>query len=103
MIDSYKKGKHIYTHWDKKSQKVTVVPKAKNESTASINIEVPSALIAGVRSNVFMISHNEDEFVIDFAYLPPNQNNARVCSRVVLTPKQAKKILLTLEKNFEVK
>ncbi|MCB4791387.1 MAG: DUF3467 domain-containing protein [Elusimicrobia bacterium] len=100
MIDSYKKGKHIYTHWDKKSEKVTVVPKNTKEPSSTITVEVPTYLINGFRANIFFISHNEDEFVIDFGFLPPNQNNARISTRVVLSPRQVKKILLTLEKKL---
>ena len=101
MIDKFKKGRHVYTHWDKNSKQVTVLPKTKKETEKTINIEVPKELVSGIRANVFVISHSNDEFVFDFAFLPPNQSNARVMQRVVVSPKQAKKIFLTLEKNFK--
>jgi hypothetical protein len=101
MIDKFKKGRHVYTHWDKNSKQVTVLPKTKKETGQTINIEVPQELVNGTRANVFVISHSNDEFVFDFAFLPPNQNNARITQRVITSAKQAKKILLTLEKNMK--
>ena len=101
MIDKYKKGRHVYTHWDKNTKQVTVLPKDKKTAEHSINIEVPKELVSGTRANVFIISHSNDEFIFDFAYLPPNQDSASVMQRVVVSPKQAKKILLTLEKKMK--
>ena len=43
-------------------------------------------------SNLALITHSEQEFVIDFLFLSPQQPRAKVRSRVITSPKHAKRI-----------
>ena len=64
----------------------------------SINIAPDKA--QGVFANLALIAHTPPEFVLDFAQLMPGIQQANVVSRVVVTPDQAKKILLALQNNI---
>ena len=64
----------------------------------SINIAPDKA--QGVFANLALIAHTPTEFVFDFAQLMPGIQQANVVSRVVVTPDQAKKILMALQNNL---
>ena len=59
----------------------------------------------GVYSNVMMVHHNKDEFVLDFFILSPQPKVAVAVSRVIVSPVVAKKLaeLMAKEvKNYEL-
>jgi hypothetical protein len=64
-----------------------------------LNIEIPEDIAEGTYSNLAIISHSNSEFVVDFVRLVPNVPNAKVKSRVILTPVHAKKLLQALTDN----
>ena len=47
------------------------------------------------------IMYNQAEFIIDFTRMVPPPGKARVLSRVIMTPMQAKNFLSAVEKNIE--
>ena len=53
----------------------------------------------GAYSNLVLINHNDNEFVLDFAYLQPGAPRARVRSRVISSPRHTKRLLRALEFN----
>lgn len=69
-------------------------------STGKIDIELSDALAQGVYSNLAIINHSQGEFVVDYLSLMPGVPKARVVSRVVLTPVNAKKLLAALSDNL---
>ena len=64
----------------------------------SINISPDKA--QGVFANLALIAHTPTEFVFDFAQLMPGIQQANVVSRVIVTPDQAKKVLMALQNNI---
>jgi len=62
----------------------------------SLNVEVPGDL-KPTYANFALISHTPSELVIDLAQMLPNQPKVRVCSRVVMTPLNAKLMLRALQ------
>ena len=73
-------------------------PKANGESKR-INVQVPADLEA-VYANFCLITHSASEIIVDFARLLPNSPNAKVYSRVVMTPMNAKLLLRALDENL---
>lgn len=67
--------------------------------SGQINIELPEEIAEGVYSNLAIISHSNTEFVIDFVRMMPNVPQARVKSRIILTPEHAKRLLGALVDN----
>ena len=64
-----------------------------------INIELPEEMAEGIYSNLAIISHSPQEFVIDFIRVMPGVPKAKVKSRVVVTPEHAKRFMKALIDN----
>ena len=54
-----------------------------------INIELPEEIAEGTYSNLAIITHSHSEFVLDFVRIVPNMTQARVKSRLIITPQHA--------------
>lgn len=59
----------------------------------------------GVYSNLMMISHRKEEFIMDFMFLQPQRavqggSVATLRSRVITSPEHAKRILRALQENL---
>ena len=66
-----------------------------------ISIDLPEDIAEGTYSNLAIISHSNSEFVVDFVRLVPNVPKAKVKSRIILTPKHAKRLLNALKDNLD--
>src|SRR5499427_4441561 len=64
-----------------------------------IQIDVDDPTAQGAYSNLVLINHNENEFVLDFAYLQPAAPRARVRARIISSPRHTKRLLRALEHN----
>ncbi len=64
-----------------------------------IKIEVPTSLTA-TYANFAMIVHTGSEVIIDFAQVLPNMPKARIQTRIVLTPTNAKLLYKALGDNL---
>ncbi len=64
-----------------------------------LRLEIPANLNA-TYANAVIVSHTNSEIVLDFLQVMPNDPRARVQSRVVLTPANAKMFLKALETNL---
>lgn len=73
----------------------------KKPKQNQINIELPEDLADGVYANLAIISHSHSEFVIDYIRMLPNVPKAKVKSRIILTPEQAKRFLGALNDNLK--
>ena len=65
-----------------------------------LNIDVPESVADSVYSNLAIISHSPTEFVIDFAQIAPAMQKAKVRSRVIITPQNAKRLYRALADNL---
>lgn len=65
-----------------------------------IQIQLDEQIAQGIYSNLILISPNETEFVLDFVYVNPMQPQAKVRSRIILNPKNAKRMMLSLQQNI---
>jgi Protein of unknown function (DUF3467) len=70
-----------------------------SEVQNQINIELPEDVAEGIYSNLAIISHSNTEFVVDFVRMMPNVPQAKVKSRIILTPEHAKRLLSALADN----
>ncbi len=64
-------------------------------------IEVPESLEDGMYSNLAVVMHSQSEFVLDFVHIKPNNNVAKVKSRVLLTPDNMKRLMRSLQSNVQ--
>ena len=59
----------------------------------NLKLIVDDDVAQGMYSNFQVVGSNETEFIIDFAYIQPNQPRGKVRSRQILSPKHAKALL----------
>ena len=66
-----------------------------------IQIELSEEMAQGTYSNLAIISHSTSEFVVDFVRVVPGTPQAKVKSRIILTPDHAKRLLHALKDNID--
>ena len=66
-----------------------------------INIELSEEIAEGVYANLSIIAHSNSEFIFDFIRMVPNVPKAKVKSRIIMTPQQAKRLLMALNDNIK--
>jgi len=66
-----------------------------------LNIELSEEIAEGSYSNLAIINHSASEFVIDFVKIMPNVPKAKIKSRIILTPQNAKRLLNALSDNLQ--
>lgn len=100
-MKKYRKGKHEYKILGKGVKEVRKVSENIKQKQIQINIDEETAM--GKYANVGMITHNAEEFIFDFAFIPPGpggQNQAKLRSRVIISPGHAKRFLSALSDNI---
>lgn len=70
-------------------------------SPKSISIDIGDPVVSGVYSNMVISSTTQDEITLDFLYLLPHTQKAKVQSRVILSPNQAKRLAALLTANIK--
>lgn len=65
-----------------------------------INIELTDEIAEGIYSNLAVIAHSSTEFIVDFIKLMPASPKAKVKSRIILTPQNAKRLYKALADNI---
>ena len=71
-----------------------------NNNKNQINIELTDEIAEGIYSNLAIIAHSPTEFVVDFIKLMPASPKAKVKSRIILTPQNAKRLYKALAENI---
>ncbi|MEF2642733.1 MAG: DUF3467 domain-containing protein, partial [Paramuribaculum sp.] len=66
-----------------------------------LKIELTPEVASGHYSNFTVISHGPTEFFFDFITVAPNMPQAKVQSRVIMTPENAKNLLMALSENVK--
>jgi hypothetical protein len=73
----------------------------KQQQSNNIQIELPESIADGIYSNLAIIAHSSSEFVVDFVSLMPGIAKAKVKSRVVMNPENAKRLMFALIDNIK--
>ena len=80
----------------------TVWQMSDEPPTASkLQVQIDDDIAQGVYSNLVLLNHTENEFVLDFAFIQPSNGRAKVRTRVVSSPRHTKRLLAALQKNLE--
>jgi hypothetical protein len=72
--------------------------------TQQIAVQTDQQAAAGVYSNLMMVSHRKEEFVLDFLFVQPQrgddgQGTATLRSRIITSPEHIKRIVAALGEN----
>lgn len=70
-----------------------------NQQPQQVNIKANEEMLKGVYTNLALINHSKDEFVLDFAFM--NQINAQLVSRVITNPAHFKALVKALQTNLD--
>jgi hypothetical protein len=73
----------------------------KDMKEMKVQIDLDEATAQGAYCNFAIVNHTDSEFVVDSIYLQPMQPKAKVRSRVIMTPKHAKKLMNALAENIK--
>lgn len=71
-----------------------------NKPKQQIQVEVDPNLTKTTYSNLVVVSHSRNEFVLDFAATLPGLPKAQVGNRVIMTPEHTKRLLNALFDNI---
>lgn len=71
------------------------------QKNKELKIELTPEVAAGHYSNFTVISHSAGEFFFDFITMAPNVPQAKVQSRIIMTPENAKNLLFALSENVK--
>lgn len=66
-----------------------------------IQLQMDEETAQGKYSNLVLINHTENEFLLDFAFLQPANARAKVCARIISSPRHTKRLLTALQKNLD--
>ena len=64
-----------------------------------LNVHLDEETAQGTYANLAILTHSAEEFVLDFIRVMPGVPQARVQSRVIVTPQHAKRLLHALADN----
>ncbi len=67
----------------------------------NLEIQMDESVANGQYINMAIVNHNDSEFVIDCIYVQPQAPKARVKSRLIMSPRHAKRLMLVLQNNVE--
>ena len=73
----------------------------QQDNKNQIQIQLRPEIADGKYSNLAMIGHTPNDFLIDFIFAAPGMPQAPVVSRIVMTPENAKKLMLALSDNIK--
>lgn len=66
-----------------------------------IKVELSPEVAKGNYCNLAMIAHSGSEFFMDFITVAPNMPQARVQTRVIMTPENARNLFMALRDNLQ--
>lgn len=66
-----------------------------------VQIQLRPEIADGKYTNIAMVGHGPNEFLIDFIFAAPGMPQAPVVSRVVMSPETAKQLIFALSDNVQ--
>ena len=75
------------------------------EQQNQIQVQIDAQHATGVYSNLMMITHRKEEFILDFLFVQPQrtpqgQSIANLRARVITSPEHMKRIVKAVEENI---
>lgn len=76
-------------------------PPGPKPAQPHIQLQLDEDVAQGMYSNLVLINHTENEFILDFAFFAPGAPRAKVRARIISSPQHTKRLLRALLKNIE--
>ncbi|MFW6134904.1 MAG: DUF3467 domain-containing protein [Elusimicrobiota bacterium] len=74
---------------------------SEKKQQKQIKIKLDEETAMGKYSNIGTVSHTPEEFIVDYLFLPPGSDQAKVISRIITSPGHAKRLFSALKDNIE--
>ena len=71
------------------------------ENKNQLQIQLRPEMADGKYSNLAMIGHGPNEFLMDFIFAAPGMPQAPVVSRIIMSPENAKQLMFALTDNIK--
>ena len=71
----------------------------EEKQEVKLEIQINDDVAAGQYINMAVVNHNDSEFVVDCMFVQPQAPKAQVKSRLIVSPRNAKRLLLALQNN----
>ena len=75
--------------------------KKEKQKQKQLNIAIDENIADGVYSNLAIINHSTSEFIVDFVNIMPGSPKAKVKSRMIMAPSNAKSLVMILQDNIK--
>lgn len=76
-------------------------PENNQNNKNQLQIQLRPEVADGKFTNLAMVGHGPNEFMIDFIFAPPGMPQAPVVSRVIMSPENAKQLMFALTDNIK--
>jgi hypothetical protein len=73
----------------------------KKPQEVKLEIQLDEETAQGSYVNLAVVNHSETEFAIDFIFVQPQAPRAKVRSRIITSPQQAKRLVMALQENLD--
>lgn len=73
----------------------------QNKDKKNIQLSIDPQTAKGLYSNLVVNNFSSEEFIFDFAMLQPAMTQATINSRVIISPKNTKKLLVLIQENLK--
>lgn len=73
----------------------------EQDNEVKLEVQMDDTIACGQYINMVVVNHNDSEFVIDCIYVQPQAPKAKVQSRLITSPRHAKRLLLALQNNIQ--
>jgi hypothetical protein len=74
----------------------------QKDNEIKLEIQIDEQVACGQYINMAVVNHTDSEFVIDCIYVQPQVPVAKVRSRLITSPRHAKRLLRALQKNLDI-
>ena len=64
-----------------------------------LDLNLSEEVAQGIYSNLAVITHSDNEFILDFVAMLPGLQKSNVRSRIIMTPQNTKRLLAALADN----
>ena len=67
----------------------------------ALEIQLDGDIAQGIYANLAVVNHTDAEVTLDFIYVQPQELRGKVRSRVIVSPRHAKRLLRALQENLQ--
>ena len=75
--------------------------KQSKPPSSQVQVQIDPSEAEGIYANLVLLAHSPSEFILDFARILPGVPRAKVYSRIIMTPQNARSLLRALTSRIQ--